>query len=189
MEFSTTGRARRARGNMVMRLPYGALLFAIAMAIASPAHSEERAPTPAECSALTDARDQLAPGMNLRAIQPMLGGNDMHRGTRLRAVAEVIPSDILPQLEYAMARASGTEFEMHCPEDRERGGVSGWRRRGGPAPTRRLRMSLPAFSSDGRWMTLALLRGEGYGSEGYECAFERSGGRWVRRHCGLTFIS
>lgn len=156
-------------------------VFLLAAAIGSHAYSAARAPTTAECTALMDARDQLAPGVSLSAMQPMGGGGEGHRQTRLRAISEVVPSETLPQLERAMARVASARFELRCAEDRESGGVSGGLG---------FRISLPAFSADGRWMTLAWFRTAGVvGSEGYECAFERIGERWVRRDCELTYIS
>jgi hypothetical protein len=164
---------------MILRLSAIVLLFVIV--VAPSAYAQARAPTPAECAALMDARDQLAPGVSLSAFEPMGGGGAEHRQTRLRAIAAFVPSEALPLLGRAMARASNVEFDMRCAGDRQSGGVRRWRA---------IHMSLPAFSADGRWMSLSWLGVlPPVGSEGYECAFERVGERWVGRGCELTFIS
>ncbi|MBL8551799.1 MAG: hypothetical protein JNJ73_17565 [Hyphomonadaceae bacterium] len=163
-----------------MRWLAAALVAAAALAIASPAQARPRVPTPAECAALIDARDRFAPGVSLRAIPQIGAGGPAFPQMRLRAIAAHLPSEILPELETAMARTDRRPVELNCADDRETDA-----RRG-----RAFRISLPVFSADGRWMTLAWFKVDPpVGSEGYQCAFERSAGRWVARGCELIFIS
>lgn len=163
-----------------MRLP--TCLFFLAMFLTSPAIAQPRAPTYAECGAMMDARDQIAAGIRIDAMEAIHRPGWSVTGPRrysLRVVADVIPSDLLASLEADAVRAFSTEVRLACENDPARG-----------APRYgRLQMSLPAFSSDGRWMVIHKLQIIPMESEGYTCAFEWTGGRWQQRKCALIFIS